>query len=101
MIQEALTADFSQIISKVDRLFSQKFKQFTLSINFCLLVIQEEIKVEEPAEDHPKEPESSSFQQIYISCPDGLAVNYLLDPSAGWYTVLCSVNIADFKSPTR
>ncbi len=48
-------------------------------------VIQEEERKKKLLEEmkKSKEPEIPPFQQLYISCPDGLHVNYLTEAIAG------------------
>ena len=56
-----------------------------LSVCSCaslLLFLQEEAKVEVVEPTVPDEP-VLPFQQLYISCPDGLAVTFLLEAALG------------------
>jgi hypothetical protein len=41
--------------------------------------MQEEIKVEVAESHHKPQVVPVPFQQLYVSCPDGLAVNYYTD----------------------
>ena len=38
-----------------------------------------EVKVEEKVPEQP-------FQQLYLTCPDGLSISYFLESSVGMYT---------------
>lgn len=46
-------------------------------------ILQEEIKIEIAVAEEKPEPVENPFQQVYVSCPDGLAVSYSIDNSVG------------------
>lgn len=51
----------------------------------CIVVFQEEERRKSvvEAEAAAAEPEIPPFQQLFVSCPDGLHVSYMQEPTGG------------------